>query len=129
MQLVERRQLRSERAQEALSLQLAHLQRNHGLLAFLLADADGFLLASAPAPFDLETVAAHCPLLARGAISLSELSQHFSTDHEIAVALLPVVYQGETLFLLAASPHGPQAAQAIRDAQSGILRILGNVRL
>lgn len=128
MQLVERRRFRSERTQEALSLQLQHVLEQQGLISFIVSDSDGFLLASAPSSENADNLAAYCPPLAHGQLAMEELLGQLTSAQEVAVALSPLSFQEETFYLLAVGPRGPGAAQAVRDAQGGVIRILRTVQ-
>src|SRR5690349_14729554 len=94
----ERRKQRSEKVVEALSYQLSHVQEEEGLLAFVLADRDGLLVAAAPSMVDAEALSALCPLLYRGEAGAPELNLILG-DADAKVALLPLYVQEEELFL------------------------------
>jgi predicted regulator of Ras-like GTPase activity (Roadblock/LC7/MglB family) len=122
---VERRRLRSELVQEALSYQLAHIQDRESLRAFVLVDRDGLLVAAAPTPLDVEALSALCPLLLRGEASPRDIEAALGGEGELATALLPLSVRGEELYLLSIARGGESAQRAVRGAASGVERILG----
>ena len=123
MLATERRQRRSEKVVEALSYQLSHVKEQEQLLAFVLADRDGLLVASAPSSIDGEALSALCPLLHQGEVGAPELEWVLGEHHSAKVALLPLLVNEEELFLISVGATDEVAKRAAQQAEGGIQRI------
>jgi hypothetical protein len=119
----ERRKRRSEKVVEALSYQLSHVKEEEGLLAFVLADRDGLLVAAAPSMVDAEALSALCPLLYRGEAGTPELNWILGENSNAKVALLPLHVQEEELFLFSVGETDVVAMRSVQQAEGGVQRI------
>jgi hypothetical protein len=123
MLATERRQKRSEKAVEALSYQLSSLKVQEQLLAFVLADRDGLLVAAAPSSVDGEALSALCPLLHRGEVGVLELDWVLESHRGAKVALLPLFLEEEELFLFSVGATDEAVNRATQQAAGGVQRI------
>jgi predicted regulator of Ras-like GTPase activity (Roadblock/LC7/MglB family) len=119
----ERRQRRSEKVVEALSYQLSSLKEQEKLLAFVLADRDGLLVAAAPSSVDGEALSALCPLLSRGEAGRSELAWVLGEHQGLKVALLSLLVNDEELFLFSVGATNEVTNRAVQQAEGGVQRI------
>jgi predicted regulator of Ras-like GTPase activity (Roadblock/LC7/MglB family) len=119
----ERRRRRSEKVVEALSYQLSHVKEQEQLLAFVLADRDGLLVASAPSSIDGEALSALCPLLHRGEAGAQELRWVLGEHQDAKVAWLSVQVNDEELFLFSVGESDAVAKRAVQQAGGGVQRI------
>ena len=119
----ERRRQRSEKVVEALSYQLSFVKEQEQLLAFVLADRDGFLVASAPSSIDGEALSALCPLLKRGEAGAPELRWALGEHYGAKMALLSLQVHDEELFLFSVGATDEVAKRAAQQAEGGVQRI------
>lgn len=120
---VERRRRRSQKVLEALSFQLTALQEQEDLLAFVLADRDGLLVAAAPSSLDVEVLSALCPMVSRGEASPEEISSVVAHPNAFP-ALLSLKTSSEELYLFSVGKSPERANRAAQSAEGGIYRIL-----
>src|SRR5687767_5921748 len=118
----ERRRQRSEQVIEALSYQLSHVKEQERLLAFVLVDRDGLLVAAAPSELDAEALSAICPLIHHGDASPEELAAVLGKHRQEQFMLMPLQLQEEELFLFSVG-DAVRSNRALQHAESGVRRI------
>lgn len=112
----ERRQLRSENPGPALTLWLQGVARREGLDELVLADAEGFLVASAGNHPKAETLAAVAPL--------PDASAHFQREFpHLVLQVRTIEVAGDSFFICALNRRSDGVM--LEDVEGGILRILG----
>jgi hypothetical protein len=117
----ERRVRRSSQTSEALRFQLEHVAREQDLVALVLADSMGVLLAANRAGPEAEELAAVAPIAARRA-SLCAKSP-ISEERYMPCAVGQVTVDDSAFYILAVGQRY-RAKMAIATASFGVRRIL-----
>lgn len=130
MILRDRRATRSEEAYLAITLQLEHVLRLHGLRNFTLSASNGLVLARAGHMEESEVLAAYAPVLARCldrsrrsqvVAELGEAIPEISQDEDVSVRSFFI--DGERFYLGLVGRAGTKLDASMYRALTGIRRI------
>lgn len=125
----ERRTTRSEQAYQAITLQLEHVLRLHGLRNFTLSASNGLVLARAGHAEESEALAAYAPMLSRcldrtvrqGVVE--ELGEVVPMGEQDSVTVRSFFIDGERFYLGLVGRAGTLLDASIYRALTGIRRI------
>lgn len=125
----ERRTKRSNHTYRAITYQLEHIFKVHGLRNFTLSDSNGLILAQAGHYEESEAVAAYAPVLAKctdrdkRAHIVHNILQFIPESIEYAVEVRSFFLDGERLFLGILGHGEATAGVAMHKTLTGIRRI------
>lgn len=125
----ERRCRRSEETYRAITFQLEHVLRLHGLRNFTLSDANGLILANAGHAEESHALAAYAPLLARAtdrrrrAQVVDSIREVVPFSGEDAINVRSFFIDGDRLFLCIVGEGGARLDASLYRALTGIRRI------
>jgi hypothetical protein len=117
---VERRRKRSSYTHLALQYWLASVAQRNRLVAMVLADTAGLVVAGSMLGPEAEELAAVTPLLMREDESGCSVAER----HQLPMKIEKVSVEGDSLYLCAVGDQEP-CSRGIDQARSGISRILG----
>lgn len=125
----ERRCRRSQETYRAITFQLEHVLRLHGLRNFTLSDANGLVLASAGLEDESRALAAYAPVLAkclsgqRRAAIEGRLAELVPMEQIEGLSMRSFFVDGQRLFLCLVGQQGGTLDSSLYRALTGIRRI------